>query len=90
MRTLYCFSVGRNGIFYSLQREFGDHRSCETQLLEFVYNVGTNMENGLQIQTDVAILDFSKAFDKVSHQQLVEKLKWYMASMEVQYKQVDC
>ena len=33
------------------------------------------MQDGLQ--TDVCVLDFSKAFDKVGHQRLVEKLKWY-------------
>ena len=67
--------AGRNNIFYSLQHGFRDRRSCETQLLEFVHDVTTNMENSLQ--TDVAVLDFSKAFDKVGHQRLVEKLKWY-------------
>jgi len=29
------------------------------------------------LQTDVCILDFAKAFDKVGHRRLVEKLKWY-------------
>ena len=33
------------------------------------------MENGLQ--TDICIIDFSKAFDKVGHRRLLEKLKWY-------------
>ena len=28
-------------------------------------------------KADVALLDFSKAFDKVGHQRVVEKLKWY-------------
>ena len=28
-------------------------------------------------QTDICILDFSKAFDKVGHRRLIEKLKWY-------------
>ena len=33
------------------------------------------MQDGFQ--TDVCVLDFSKAFDKVGHQRLVEKLRWY-------------
>ena len=33
------------------------------------------MQNGLQ--TDVCVLDFSNAFDKVGHRRLIEKLKWY-------------
>ena len=57
------------------QHGFRDRRSCETQLLEFVQDIVTNMQDGLQ--TDVCVLDFSKAFDKVGHQRLVEKLKWY-------------
>ena len=35
------------------------------------------MQSGTQ--TDVCVLDFSKAFDKVGHEHLIdlEKLKWY-------------
>ena len=49
--------------------------SCETQLLEFVNDIANNMNNGLQ--TDVCVLDFSKAFDKVGHRRLIDKLKGY-------------
>jgi len=31
----------------------------------------------LGLQTDVCVFDFSKAFDKVGHKHLVEKLKMY-------------
>ena len=67
--------ASRNSIFYALQHGFRDRRSCETQLLEFVQDVVTNMQDGAQ--SDVCVLDFSKAFDKVGHQRLIEKLKWY-------------
>ena len=43
--------------------------------MEFVHEIVSNMAAGLQ--TDVCILDFAKAFDKVGHRRLVEKLKWY-------------
>ena len=66
--------ASRNSIFYALQHGFRDRRSCETQLLEFVQDIVTNMQDGAQ--SDVCVLDFSKAFDKVGHQHLVEKLKW--------------
>ena len=46
--------------------------SCETQLLEFIDDVTLNMENGEQ--TDIFVMDFSKAFDKVSHSLLLHKL----------------
>ena len=67
--------ASQNNIFYALQHGFRDRRLCETQLLVFVQDIDTNMQDGLQ--TDVCVLDFSKAFDKVGHQLLVEKLKWY-------------
>jgi len=41
----------------------------ETQLLEFTEDITRNMENGKQ--TDVLIMEFSKAFDKVCHSLLV-------------------
>ena len=47
-------------------------RSCETQLIEFIDDVTRNLDDGKQ--TDVLIMDFSKAFDKVSHNLLIHKL----------------
>ena len=64
-----------NNILYHLQHGFRNKRSCETQLLEFINDVAINMESGLQ--TDLCILDFAKAFDKVGHKRLLEKLTWY-------------
>ena len=51
------------------------------QLLEMVNDIVTNMQQG--VQTDLCMLDFSKAFDKVGHSRLVEKLKWYGIDGEV-------
>jgi hypothetical protein len=45
-----------------LQHGFRSKRSCETQLIEFIDEVTINMSAGKQ--TDVLIMDFSKAFDK--------------------------
>jgi hypothetical protein len=47
----------------------------QTQLLEFVDDVSANMSSGKQ--TDVLVMDFSKAFDKVSHSLLTQKLNHY-------------
>jgi len=47
---------------YPLQRGFRPGRSCETQLFEMVNQVVDNMQLGLQ--TDICVLDFSKAFDE--------------------------
>ncbi len=65
----------QNNILYPLQHGFRKSRSCETQLLEFIDDVTNNLESGKQ--TDVTILDFSKAFDKVSHSLLSHKLSHY-------------
>ena len=62
-------------ILYGLQHGFRGGRSCETQLVEFIDDLAYNMQNGGQI--DVAIMDFSKAFDKVGHQRLLLQLDHY-------------
>jgi hypothetical protein len=64
-----------HNILYSLQRGFRTGRSCETQLLEFIDDVTLNMENGKQ--TDILVMDFSKAFDKFSHSLLLHKLHYH-------------
>ena len=65
----------QNNIIYDLQHGFLDKRSCETQLLEFQCDILANLEGNHQ--TDVLIMDFSKAFDKVSHKHLIGKLEYY-------------
>ena len=67
--------LNANNILYALQHGFRDKRLCETQLLSLVHELahGVNANK----QTDMAILDFSKAFDKVSHKLLLYKLQWY-------------
>ena len=54
----------RNNILYLLQHGFRNKRSCETQLIEFINETSNNMASGKQ--TDVLIMDFSKAFDSES------------------------
>ena len=46
-------------------------RSCETQLIQLVEDLARNMTSGKQ--TDLILLDFSKAFDKVNHLKLLYK-----------------
>ena len=64
-----------NNIMYPLQHGFRRGLSCETQLIEFIDDVTINMDKGKQ--TDCLIMDFSKAFDKVSHSLLIHKLDHY-------------
>ena len=65
----------RNNIIFPLQFGFRKNMSCEQQLLGFVSDLHNNLDEGNQ--TDVLIMDFSKAFDKVGHQRLLRKLDYY-------------
>ena len=62
-------------ILYDLQHGFRSCVSCETQLIQFTHDLVTNMQSGAQ--TDVIVVDFSKAFDKVSHTKLIHNLHHY-------------
>ena len=73
--SLITRHADNHNILYPLQHGFIDRRSCETQLLGFVSDLVNTMYTGSQ--TDVLVMDFSKAFDKVSHPRLVTKLKYY-------------
>ena len=64
-----------NNILYDLQHGFRSSRSCETQLTSFIQELAKN--NSDKIQTDVIVMDFAKAFDKVPHKRLLYKLKYY-------------
>ena len=62
-----------NNLLKSSQHGFLPHRSCSTNLLEFLEIVTHIIDNGNPI--DILYLDFSKAFDKVSHKKLLQKLR---------------
>lgn len=64
-----------NQILVDSQHGFRNKRSCETQLVEFVQELTNNTAEGLQ--TDVIVMDFSKAFDKVPHRRLSQKISHY-------------
>ena len=57
------------------QHGFRRGHSCETQLLGYVDEATREIEKGNQ--EDTIVLDFSRAFDKVSHTLLVHKLQRY-------------
>ena len=54
---------------------FHARRSCETKLTMLIEEIHQNLSDGKQ--TDVILLDFSKAFDKVNHEKLIYKLHGY-------------
>ena len=57
------------------QHGFRQKRSCETQLLDLTTELMDNLQKG--VTTDILVLDFAKAFDKVSHSLLRHKLYHY-------------
>ena len=57
------------------QHGFRKKRSCESQLILTVQDLDAALEENEQM--DTILLDFSKAFDKVSHQRLAIKLDHY-------------
>ena len=65
----------KNKILTNLNHGFRSGYSCETQLLVTLDELLHFNDKGLQ--TDIAILDFSKAFDTVPHEELLCKLESY-------------
>ena len=63
----------KNKIFTNLNHGFRSGYPCETQLLVTLDELLHFNDKGLQ--TDIAILDFFKAFDTVPHEELLCKLK---------------
>ena len=63
-----------NGILSTFQHGFRSKHSCETQLISFTQEIFDNLDN--EKQTDLIVMDFSKAFDKVDHNLLINFLIW--------------
>ena len=64
-------------ILADCQHGFRSQRSCETQLVQCFHDLVSNLDRALNRnhrQTDVIIMDFAKAFDKVPHRRLLYKL----------------
>ena len=64
-----------NKFLTPVQHGFRSKHSCESQLLITTDKFIQNFES--KTQTDVVVLDFSKAFDDVPHQRLLHKLDHY-------------
>ena len=62
-------------ILVDAQHGFSPRRSCEAQLINTIEHLAQSIND--RNQTDLFILDFSKAFNKVAHKHLLLKLECY-------------
>ena len=65
--------LDKYGLLTDYQHGFRKSRSCETQLILTVDEISQALKDRKQV--DCVLLDFAKAFDKVSHTKLISKLK---------------
>jgi len=70
-----CQFLEKNHILTARQHGFRWGFSCETQLVSVIGDWAKSLNSN--IRTDVAIFDFSKAFDTVPHRRLQAKLQSY-------------
>ena len=66
------FSVCENSLD-PRQHGFINNKSCTTQMVPFVHDLSLTLNN--KSKTDVIYFDFAKAFDSVSHDLILQKLK---------------
>ena len=67
--------LDRNNILVHYQHGFRQGHSCESQLICTIDDLIRSMK--AKVQIDLLILDFSKAFDTVPHEHLLQKLRYY-------------
>ena len=73
IRDRLTFYLESNDLLSKFQHEFRKGKSCLTQLLKHLENIIVNLMSNAE--TDSIFLDFAKAFDKVDHQILLQKIK---------------
>ena len=88
--------LNTNNLLYDKQHGLRSKLSCETQLLEFSANILKMLQD--RKQYDTIIMDFSKAFNKISHDHLLYKLNhagidhltriWFSSFLSNQFQRV--
>jgi len=75
IHTCICRFLEENQILTRRQHGFRSGHSCEMQLILSIDDWAKSINSGLC--SDVAIFDFSKAFDSVPHLRLLSKIESY-------------
>ena len=65
----------KHDILNDCQHGFRAKRSCEIQIPTLYHELAASLDK--KTQTDMVILDFSKAFDRLPHQRLLKKIHHY-------------
>ena len=96
LRSKIVTFIEENGLLSNEQYGFRPGRSCITQLLVHIDKIIEILENNQN--ADVLYLDFSKAFDKVCHTTLINKLEnfgikgkilnWLKSFLDERYQKV--
>ena len=73
--------LNRNDVLSGSQHGFRAGYSCSTQLISLIEDLNFHMDQNVQV--DIILLDFSKAFDTVPYCHLLKKLKFYHIENQV-------
>ena len=65
----------KKNIIRDSQNGFRNRRSCLTKLLDFLHDIYEMYEEGRAV--DIIYLDFQKAFNKVPHRKLLNKVEFH-------------
>ncbi len=75
---IHCAAIrhlSSHNILSDAQHGFRKHRSCDSQLLLTINDLAKGLDDKSQL--DVILLDYEKAFDKVSHRHLLLRAERY-------------
>ena len=75
LRSIIVKYLEENALLNPNQHGFRQNHSCVTQLLSYINIIFDNLTN--DSETDSIYIDFSKAFDKIDHNILINRLKYY-------------
>ena len=83
LRDAIVAHLKRHNLIRKSQHGFMSHKSCLTNLLEFLEEVTKLLDEGHNV--DIVFLDFARAFDKVPHSRLMMKVRAHGITGDIAY-----